>query len=206
MFVFTFLISLLYPNQTIQAKHDSFLQNMVFPVKHVMAHFYDDWGEIRGSGNRVHEGIDIRAPKGAPVVAIADGKVNTISYSESSGYYIAIDHENGWLSLYVHLNDDIEGNDNLGGKETAFAENIYLGAEVVAGQIIGYLGDSGNAEGTVPHVHFEVRYMGKSFDVYQHIKDSWFRFDQFIRFPKKIGLNLFQVNKFFVNFFNFFKI
>ena len=191
MFVFTFLISLLYPNQTIQAKHDSFLQNMVFPVKHVMAHFYDDWGEIRGSGNRVHEGIDIRAPKGAPVVAIADGKVNTISYSESSGYYIAIDHENGWLSLYVHLNDDIEGNDNLGGKETAFAENIYLGAEVVAGQIIGYLGNSGNAEGTVPHVHFEVRYMGKSFDVYQHIKDSWLRFDQFIRFPKKIGLNLF---------------
>ena len=191
MFVFTFLTSLLYPNQTIQAKHDSFLQNMVFPVKHVMAHFYDDWGEIRGSGNRVHEGIDIRAPKGAPVVAIADGKVNTISYSESSGYYIAIDHENGWLSLYVHLNDDIEGNDNLGGKETAFAENIYLGAEVVAGQIIGYLGNSGNAEGTVPHVHFEVRYMGKSFDVYQHIKDSWLRFDQFIRFPKKIGLNLF---------------
>ena len=191
MFVFIFLISLLYPNQIIQAKHDSFLQNMVFPVKHVMAHFYDDWGEIRGNGKRVHEGIDIRAPKGAPVVAIADGKINTISYSDSSGYYIAIDHKNGWLSLYVHLNDDIEGNDNLGGKETAFAENIYLGAEVVAGQTIGYLGDSGNAEGTVPHVHFEVRYMGKSFDVYQYIRDSWFRFDQFIRFPKKIGLNLF---------------
>ena len=191
MFVFIFLTSLLYPNQTIQAKHDSFLQNMVFPVKHVMAHFYDDWGEIRGNGTRVHEGIDIKAPKGAPVVAIADGKINTISYSDSSGYYIAIDHENGWLSLYVHLNDDIEGNDNLGGKETAFAENIYLGAEVLAGQIIGFLGDSGNAEGTVPHVHFEVRYMGKSFDVYQHIRDSWFRFDQFIRFPKKIGLNLF---------------
>ena len=191
MFVFIFLISLLYPNQIIQAKHDSFLQNMVFPVKHVMAHFYDDWGEIRGNGKRVHEGIDIRAPKGAPVVAIADGKINTISYSDSSGYYIAIDHKNGWLSLYVHLNDDIEGNDNLGGKETAFAENIYLGAEVVAGQTIGYLGDSGNAEGTVPHVHFEVRYMGKSFDVYQQIKDSWLRFDQFIRFPKKIGLDLF---------------
>ena len=191
IFVFTFFTSFLFSNQLVHAKHDSFLENMVFPVKHVMSHFYDDWGEIRGNGNRVHEGIDIRAPKGAPVVAIADGKVNTISYSDSSGYYIAIDHENGWLSLYVHLNDDVEGNDNLGGRETAFAKNIYLGAEVIAGQIIGYLGDSGNAEGTVPHVHFEVRYMGNSFDVYEQIKDSWFRFDQFIRFPKKVGLNLF---------------
>lgn len=191
IFIFTFFTSFLFSNQLVHAKHDSFLENMVFPVKHVMSHFYDDWGEIRGNGNRVHEGIDIRAPKGAPVVAIADGKVNTISYSDSSGYYIAIDHENGWLSLYVHLNDDVEGNDNLGGRETAFAENIYLGAEVIAGQIIGYLGDSGNAEGTVPHVHFEVRYMGNSFDVYEQIKDSWFRFDQFIRFPKKVGLNLF---------------
>jgi len=191
IFIFTFFTSFLFSNQFVHAKHDSFLENMVFPVKHVMSHFYDDWGEIRGNGNRVHEGIDIRAPKGAPVVAIADGKVNTISYSDSSGYYIAIDHENGWLSLYVHLNDDVEGNDNLGGRETAFAENIYLGAEVIAGQIIGYLGDSGNAEGTVPHVHFEVRYMGNSFDVYEQIKDSWFRFDQFIRFPKKVGLNLF---------------
>ena len=191
IFIFTFFTSFLFSNQFVHAKHDSFLENMVFPVKHVMSHFYDDWGEIRGNGNRVHEGIDIRAPKGAPVVAIADGKVNTISYSDSSGYYIAIDHENGWLSLYVHLNDDVEGNDNLGGRETAFAKNIYLGAEVIAGQIIGYLGDSGNAEGTVPHVHFEVRYMGNSFDVYEQIKDSWFRFEQFIRFPKKVGLNLF---------------
>ena len=191
IFIFTFFTSFLFSNQFVHAKHDSFLENMVFPVKHVMSHFYDDWGEIRGNGNRVHEGIDIRAPKGAPVVAIADGKVNTISYSDSSGYYIAIDHENGWLSLYVHLNDDVEGNDNLGGRETAFAKNIYLGAEIIAGQIIGYLGDSGNAEGTVPHVHFEVRYMGNSFDVYEYIKDSWFRFDQFIRFPKKVGLNLF---------------
>ena len=191
VFILSFFTTFLYPNSTIQAKHDSFLENMVFPVQHVMSHFYDDWGEIRGDGSRVHEGIDIRAPKGAPIVAIADGKINTMTYTNSSGYYIAIDHENGWLSLYVHLNDDIEGNDNLGGKETAFAENIYLGAEVVAGQIIGYLGDSGNADGTVPHVHFEVRYKGESYDVFNQIKDSWFRFDQFIRFPKKIGLNLF---------------
>ena len=184
------LVSLLNQSQ-LNAKHSKFLETMVFPVKNIMSHFYDDWGEIRGNGERVHEGIDIRARKGSPIVAIADGRVNTVSFTQSSGYYIAIDHRNGWLSLYVHLNDDINENDNLGGRQTAFADGIYLGAEVIAGQTIGYVGDSGNAEGTVPHVHFEVRYMGKSYDIYDYIKVSWERFERFIKFPKKMGINLF---------------
>lgn len=184
------LVSLLNQSQ-LNAKHSKFLESMVFPVKNIMSHFYDDWGEIRGNGERVHEGIDIRARKGSPIVAIADGRVNTVSFTQSSGYYIAIDHQNGWLSLYVHLNDDINENDNLGGRQTAFADGIYLGAEVIAGQTIGYVGDSGNAEGTVPHVHFEVRYMGKSYDIYDYIKVSWERFERFIKFPKKMGINLF---------------
>ena len=184
------LVSLLNQSQ-LNAKHSKFLETMVFPVKNIMSHFYDDWGEIRGNGERVHEGIDIRARIGSPIVAIADGRVNTVSFTQSSGYYIAIDHQNGWLSLYVHLNDDINENDNLGGRQTAFADGIYLGAEVIAGQTIGYVGDSGNAEGTVPHVHFEVRYMGKSYDIYDYIKVSWERFERFIKFPKKMGINLF---------------
>ena len=184
------LVSLLNQSQ-LNAKHSKFLETIVFPVKNIMSHFYDDWGEIRGNGERVHEGIDIRARKGSPIVAIADGRVNTVSFTQSSGYYIAIDHQNGWLSLYVHLNDDINENDNLGGRQTAFADGIYLGAEVIAGQTIGYVGDSGNAEGTVPHVHFEVRYMGKSYDIYDYIKVSWERFERFMKFPKKMGINLF---------------
>jgi murein DD-endopeptidase MepM/ murein hydrolase activator NlpD len=190
-FIGLFILTSLNNQPHLDAKHSEFLESMVFPVKNIMSHFYDDWGEIRGNGKRVHEGIDIRAQKGSPIVAIADGRVNTISYSESSGYYIAIDHQNGWLSLYVHLDDDINGNDNLGGRNTAFADDIYLGGEVIAGQTIGYVGDSGNADGTVPHVHFEVRYMGKSYDVYDYIKSSWERFERFIKFPKKFSLNLF---------------
>ena len=190
-FIGLFILTSLNNQPHLDAKHSEFLESMVFPVKNIMSHFYDDWGEIRGNGKRVHEGIDIRAQKGSPIVAIADGRVNTISYSESSGYYIAIDHQNGWLSLYVHLDDDINGNDNLGGRNTAFADDIYLGGEVTAGQTIGYVGDSGNADGTVPHVHFEVRYMGKSYDVYDYIKSSWERFERFIKFPKKFSLNLF---------------
>ena len=191
IFVGFFILTSMSYQPNLNAKHSEFLESIVFPVKNIMSHFYDDWGEIRGSGKRVHEGIDIRAQKGSPIVAIADGRVNTISYSESSGYYIAIDHQNGWLSLYVHLDDDINGNDNLGGRDTAFADGIYLGGEVIAGQTIGYVGDSGNADGTVPHVHFEVRYMGKSYDVYDYIKSSWERFERFIKFPKKLGINLF---------------
>jgi murein DD-endopeptidase MepM/ murein hydrolase activator NlpD len=190
-FIGLFILTSLNNQPHLDAKHSEFLESMVFPVKNIMSHFYDDWGEVRGNGKRVHEGIDIRAQKGSPIVAIADGRVNTISYSESSGYYIAIDHQNGWLSLYVHLDDDINGNDNLGGRNTAFADDIYLGGEVIAGQTIGYVGDSGNADGTVPHVHFEVRYMGKSYDVYDYIKSSWERFERFIKFPKKFSLNLF---------------
>lgn len=185
-FIGLFILTSLNNQPHLDAKHSEFLESMVFPVKNIMSHFYDDWGEIRGNGKRVHEGIDIRAQKGSPIVAIADGRVNTISYSESSGYYIAIDHQNGWLSLYVHLDDDINGNDNLGGRNTAFADDIYLGGEVIAGQTIGYVGDSGNADGTVPHVHFEVRYMGKSYDVYDYIKSSWERFERFIKFPKNL--------------------
>ena len=156
-----------------------------------MSHFYDDWYEIRGNGTRVHEGLDIRSSKGTPIVAIADGVVNTIAYTEASGYYIAIDHGNGWLSLYVHLNDDIIGNDNLGGFETAFADKIYLGANVVGGQVIGFVGDSGNAEGTIPHVHFELRYRGVSQDIFKYIKVSFERFELSFKAPKKPGLNVF---------------
>ena len=191
VFIGFFILTSMSYQPNLNAKHSEFLEAIVFPVKNIMSHFYDDWGEIRGNGKRIHEGIDIRAQKGSPIVAIADGRVNTISYSESSGYYIAIDHQNGWLSLYVHLDDDINGNDNLGGRGTAFADGIYLGGEVIAGQTIGYVGDSGNADGTVPHVHFEVRYMGKSYDVYDYIKSSWERFERFIKFPKKLGINLF---------------
>ena len=45
---------------TATASHTAFLENIVFPVKNIMSHFYDDWYEIRGNGNRVHEGLDIR--------------------------------------------------------------------------------------------------------------------------------------------------
>ena len=135
LLVSIFLVTSLVP-EVAQAKHLDFLYQLKFPVDHIKSHFYDDWKEKRGGGTRLHEGQDVRAPKGAKIVAVADGEINTVGYSESSGYYIAIDHLNGWLSLYVHLDDDIIGNDNAGDKTTAFAKDFKKGDPVKQGDIL----------------------------------------------------------------------
>ena len=166
------------------AKHLDFLTEIKFPVDHIKSHFYDDWKEKRGSGNRLHLGLDVRAPKGSKIVSIADGEINTVSYSPLSGYYIAIDHMNGWLSLYVHLDDDIIGNDNAGGKKAAFAKDFKKGDFVRRGEVIGFVGNSGNAEGTVPHLHLEINYLGEPQDVYKYVLQSWENYLKAKLFPK----------------------
>ncbi len=170
--------------QKAEAKHLDFLNTLKFPVDNIKSHFYDDWKEKRGGGTRLHLGLDVRAPKGSKIVSVADGKINTVAFNESSGYYIAIDHMNGWMSLYVHLDDDIVGNDNAGDKSVAFAKDFKKGDFVKRGEIIGFVGNSGNAEGTVPHLHFELQYMGLQQDIYEYISKAWDNYEKFMLFPK----------------------
>lgn len=183
LFFATFLTFSVIPEK-VEARHLDFLDDIKFPVDNIKSHFYDDWKERRGGGSRLHEGLDVRAPKGAKIVAVADGIINTVAFSESSGYYIAIDHMNGWLSLYVHLNDDIIGDDNAGGSASAFAKEYKRGDRVRRGEVIGFVGNSGNAEGTVPHLHFELKYLGNSQDVYEYILKAWNRYEKAKLFPK----------------------
>ncbi len=183
IFLATFLTFSVIPEK-VEARHLDFLDDIKFPVDNIKSHFYDDWKERRGGGSRLHEGLDVRAPKGAKIVAVADGIINTVAFSESSGYYIAIDHMNGWLSLYVHLNDDIIGDDNAGGSASAFAKEYKRGDRVQRGEVIGFVGNSGNAEGTVPHLHFELKYLGNSQDVYEYILKAWNRYEKAKLFPK----------------------
>ena len=183
LFFATFLTFSVIPEK-VEARHLDFLDDIKFPVDNIKSHFYDDWKERRGGGSRLHEGLDVRAPKGAKIVAVADGIINTVAFSESSGYYIAIDHMNGWLSLYVHLNDDIIGDDNAGGSASAFAKEYKRGDRVQRGEVIGFVGNSGNAEGTVPHLHFELKYLGNSQDVYEYILKAWNNYEKSKLFPK----------------------
>ena len=114
------------------------------------------FGAPRDGGRRHHHGNDIAAVKLQPVVAVSDGTVSRIAGDSGiSGYRIHILHDDGWQSLYIHLNNDTAGTDDSSGVGVRL--DLEVGDRVQAGQIMGWNGDSGNAEGTTPHLHFELR-------------------------------------------------
>lgn len=100
------------------------------------------WGDMR-----FHAGEDIGAPSGTPILA-ADSGVATVIPNNGNGYgnYIMINHGGGRVTLYAHM--------------SAFA--VSNGATVTQGQVIGYVGSTGNSTG--PHLHFEVRVNGATTD------------------------------------------
>jgi murein DD-endopeptidase MepM/ murein hydrolase activator NlpD len=139
--------------------------HLAFPQDPETTWFLSTFGAGR-DGHR-HIGNDLHAPKGSPVYAIAPGVVTRMAISGRAGAYLVIDHGPGWTSWYMHLDTDEPGTDNSrGGFGTAFAAGIVEGSFVDAGQLIGYVGDSGNAEGTVPHTHFELHRNGRPIDPY----------------------------------------
>ena len=130
---------------------------IVFPIVGEAA-FRDDFGEPRGQGG--HEANDIMAERRAPVVAVEDGKVRFWTTSSRAGCMLYLYGASGTTYYYIHLNNDLgPGNDNRGKCEpgTAYAPGLKDGQAVVAGQLVGYVGDSGDADGLHPHLHFELR-------------------------------------------------
>ena len=110
------------------------------------------FGAERDGGERDHKGIDLAASRLTPVLAINNGVVTRINRSSVS---VFLKHDDGWSSWYLHLNNDtLLTDDGLG---SGVAPGLEVGDRVVAGQVIGWVGDSGNAETTPPHLHFELR-------------------------------------------------
>lgn len=132
------------------------VREIVFPVLGGV-HYSSDFGAPRTG--HTHEGNDIFGTKMQPLVAAADGHVRWVQFPEASwGWGIELADEDGWRYRYLHINNDTPGTDDgMGGGNNAYAPGMIDGAPVKAGQLIGYLGDSGNAETTNPHLHFEVR-------------------------------------------------
>lgn len=132
-------------------------RRVVFPVEGAGS-YSNDWHNPR-SGGRVHLGNDVFAPKGTPLLAVADGRVSFVRVVDegNAGRMLTIKDADGWSYRYIHLNNDNPGTDDGSAPpELTVAPGIELGARVTRGQRVAYVGDSGNAEGTAPHLHFEV--------------------------------------------------
>jgi hypothetical protein len=128
---------------------------IVFPV--VGPYRYtNDFGDPRPQGR--HEGNDVLAPKKAIVVATEDGRIKFWTTSARAGCMLYLYGASGTTYLYIHLNNDVTaGNDNRGKciPGGSYWPGLKDGAKVVAGQAVGYVGDSGDADGTT-HLHFEI--------------------------------------------------
>lgn len=127
------------------------------------------FGEARGKGARRHEGVDMMALRGTPVLAAADGMVSW-THDEVGGRCCALEirHDDGWRTRYIHLDNDTPGTDD--GKGYGIAEGVVEGARVRRRQVIGWVGDSGNAEAVGPHLHFELRdAAGRAVDPYEDL-------------------------------------
>jgi len=137
-----------------------FTRDIHFPVDGP-ASFNDNFNDPR-SGGRDHEAVDILADKMTPLVAVVDGTVRSINIPEAFwGYSLTLKDAEGYTYHYLHINNDTLGTDDgNGGVQYAYAPGISRGKKVSQGDLLGWVGDSGNAEGTVSHLHFELRTPG----------------------------------------------
>jgi murein DD-endopeptidase MepM/ murein hydrolase activator NlpD len=98
-------------------------------------------------GERVHEALDIMAPAGTPVVAVEDGTVAKLFTSKAGGLTIyQFDPSHSVAYYYAHLQ--------------GYASGVVDGATVRRGEVIGYVGSTGNASPTAPHLHFAIFVLG----------------------------------------------
>ena len=136
-------------------------RQLLFPVVG-KTHYIDDFGAPRGQGG--HEGTDIMGDWRAPLVAVEAGRIKLWTSSARAGCMLYLYGVSGTTYLYIHLNNDLTPRkDNRGGCRpgVAFAPGLTDGQKVEAGQLLGFAGDSGDASGLHPHVHFELHPDGR---------------------------------------------
>jgi hypothetical protein len=115
----------------------------VFPV--LGAYTYtNDW--LAPRIGHLHQGIDIFAAMGTPLVAVQDGTVDRLSDYGLGGISLHVTNELGDYFYYAHL--------------SAYAPGVHEGMPVRAGEVIGYVGNTGDAVTTPPHLHFEIHPAG----------------------------------------------
>ncbi|WP_295518247.1 M23 family metallopeptidase [uncultured Stenotrophomonas sp.] len=120
---------------------------LLLPVQGIQAsQLRDTFTDARSEG-RVHDAIDIMADTGTPVLAVADGTVEKLFDSERGGLTIYQFEPSGrWCYYYAHLQ--------------RYADGLAEKQAIKRGEVIGYVGSTGNASAEAPHLHFEVHVLG----------------------------------------------
>ena len=126
----------------------------VFPVAGDYT-YSDDYGAPRHQGS--HEGVDIMADRGTPVVAVVNGTVERLTRTETGlgGIYVWLQRADGTEYYFAHLD--------------SIAAGLEAGQKVSAGQVIGAVGNTGDARYGATHLHFEIRPGGSPTDPYPHL-------------------------------------
>jgi murein DD-endopeptidase MepM/ murein hydrolase activator NlpD len=116
-------------------------KSLAFPVAGKKNNIGSFWGARRDGGRRKHQGIDIFARKGTPVVAISDGVITTKDHTPIGGKTLWLKSANhNWTAYYAHLDK----------------QKVKEGQYVRKGQVIGTVGNTGNARTTPSHLHFGI--------------------------------------------------
>lgn len=120
---------------------------LLIPVQGVQAsELVDTFNQTRG-GTRIHEALDIMAPRGREVVAVADGKVVKLFNSQQGGLTVyQFDPTERYAYYYAHLD--------------RYAPGLTEGQLIRRGELVGYVGSTGNASPDAPHLHFAIFELG----------------------------------------------
>jgi peptidoglycan LD-endopeptidase LytH len=119
-------------------------RQLMMPVDGVQPEdLHDTFSEMRGGGSRSHEALDIMAPRGTPVRAVEDGVIQKLFTSDAGGLTIyQFDPTETFSYYYAHLD--------------RYADALHEGQQIRKGDLIGYVGSTGNAPPDAPHLHFAI--------------------------------------------------
>jgi murein DD-endopeptidase MepM/ murein hydrolase activator NlpD len=130
--------------RTVDVPEELARRSLAVPVEGVQrSALVDTFEDARGGGGRKHEAIDILAPRNTPVLAVEDGVIARLFTSDAGGLTIyQFDPTERFVYYYAHLE--------------RYADNLNQGDRVQKGQVVGYVGTTGNAPRDTPHLHFAI--------------------------------------------------
>lgn len=123
------------------------LGSLTFPVAGMNGSgVADSFWDARDGGDRRHHAIDIMAPRGTPVLSVQDGRILRLSTSAKGGITVfAVDATERFVFYYAHLD--------------GYHPGLHDGRQIARGDTLGYVGTTGNAPPSVPHLHFQLMRM-----------------------------------------------